>query len=166
MNNEFKPNKRGFKIIILLISLFFFSTNYMAVINQKNEENAKQESKKKMDQEVKEARKKNDNKNLSQYKKALKSVPANSNNAITDAYIEKESITTIAVLNDAALGYRSSELKNIANSEFNAMENIENKYLVRPNDSTNTPGNLEIRNSSGEVIAKRGLTCGFKYKGE
>lgn len=123
---------------------------------------AKVSSKKAAKSSAKVAKTKQIQKNFSDYKTYLTTVPNKTKNAITDAYLDNTSEVTIFVLNDDALSLNSNELKTVTKSAWNTGNQIVNNYTPFPSKDENYK-RITIEDSAGNRIAHTSLFGSFKY---
>lgn len=135
-------------------------------INAKKEskaaKSARSASKKAEKASLKKAKNKQIQKNFTDYKTFLSTVPSKTKNAITDAYLDNTSEVTVFVLNDDAMSLNSNSLKTVARSAWNTGNRIVGNYTPFPSKYENYE-RITIEDSAGNRIAHTSLFGGFKF---
>lgn len=111
---------------------------------------------------MKKAKNKQIQKNFTDYKTFLSTVPSKTKNAITDAYLDNTSEVTVFVLNDDAMSLNSNSLKTVARSAWNTGNRIVGNYTPFPSKYENYE-RITIEDSAGNRIAHTSLFGGFKF---
>lgn len=123
----------------------------------------KASSKKKEKKELTSAREANEKRNFVAYKKALKSVPKNTHNAITKAYVDDSNSQTILVLSDDALTLSDNELKAVVKSAWNAGQKLLENNTPFPEDDSGASMYTTVQDSAGNELAHTSTFGSFKY---
>lgn len=123
---------------------------------------ARSASKKAEKASLKKAKNKQIQKNFTDYKTFLSTVPSKTKNAITDAYLDNTSEVTVFVLNDDAMSLNSNSLKTVARSAWNTGNRIVGNYTPFPSKYENYE-RITIEDSAGNRIAHTSLFGGFKF---
>lgn len=123
---------------------------------------ARSASKKAEKASLKKAKNKQIQKNFTDYKTFLSTLPSKTKNAITDAYLDNTSEVTVFVLNDDAMSLNSNSLKTVARSAWNTGNRIVGNYTPFPSKYENYE-RITIEDSAGNRIAHTSLFGGFKF---
>lgn len=100
-------------------------------------------------------------KNFTEFKLELKTIPAGTKGAITEAHYDSSTDQAVLVLSDDAMSFSNNELKMVSKSAWNLGNKMVNNYQPMPEDAVS--GGIVIQDSAGDQIAHSSMFGNFKY---